>query len=96
MNSESMISSYPPGRFTTAYDCGEQRVDHWRRGFACAKGAAMTARNPLAGGCFLTVFILAGFVLGLGLANPMQGVLIGTGVGIALAVAVWLIDRRKR
>lgn len=49
-----------------------------------------------AGGCFLTVFILAGFPLGLALGNPMRGVLIGTGIGIVLAVAIWLIDTPKR
>lgn len=48
-----------------------------------------------AGGCFLTVFILAGFVLGLWIDNPMKGVLIGTGAGIVLAALVWLIDRRR-
>jgi hypothetical protein len=47
-----------------------------------------------AGGCFLTICILAGFPLGLVLGNPMKGILIGTGVGIAIAVALWLIDRR--
>ena len=49
-----------------------------------------------AGGCFLTICILAGFPLGLTIGNPMKGVLIGTGVGIALALATWLIDRRRR
>jgi hypothetical protein len=48
-----------------------------------------------AGGCFLTVCILAGFPLGLALRNPMKGILIGTGAGIVLAVASWLIDRRR-
>jgi hypothetical protein len=55
----------------------------------------MTSRNTRAGGCFLTVCILAGFVAGLAINNPMKGVLIGTGIGIALAVLLWLIDRRK-
>jgi hypothetical protein len=55
----------------------------------------MTTRNTRAGGCFLTVCILAGFVLGLAIKNPMKGILIGTGVGAALAVLLWLIDRRK-
>lgn len=55
----------------------------------------MTSRNTRAGGCFLTVCILAGFVAGLAINNPMKGVLIGTGTGIALAVLLWLIDRRK-
>ena len=49
-----------------------------------------------AGGCFLTIFILAGFPLGLAMGNPMKGILIGTGIGIALAALTWLIDRRRR
>jgi hypothetical protein len=47
-----------------------------------------------AGGCFLTIFILLGFVGGLAIRNPLKGVLIGLGVGIVFAVATWLIDRR--
>ena len=43
----------------------------------------MMNRKPLAGGCFLTLCILAGFPLGLTIGNPMKGILIGTGVGIA-------------
>jgi hypothetical protein len=49
-----------------------------------------------AGGCFLTLFILAGVPFGLAIGNPMKGILIGTGVGIALAVITWLLDRRRR
>jgi len=49
-----------------------------------------------AGGCFLTICILAGLPLGLAIGNPMKGILIGTGTGIALAVATWLIDRSRR
>jgi hypothetical protein len=57
-------------------------------------GAAM--RNTTrAGGCFLTLCILAGFPLGLSIGDPMKGVLIGTGVGVVIAVALWLIDSRK-
>ena len=48
-----------------------------------------------AGGCFLTLCILAGFVAGLAIANPMKGVLIGTAAGAAIAVILWLIDRRR-
>ena len=58
-------------------------------------GAAMSQRSTLAGGCFLTFFILAGFVVGLAIANPMKGVLMGTALGAALAVMLWLIDRRR-
>ena len=49
-----------------------------------------------AGGCFLTICILAGFPLGLAIGNPMKGILIGVGVGIVLAVATWLVDRARR
>jgi hypothetical protein len=56
----------------------------------------MTNRRSLAGGCFLTICILAGFPLGLAIGNPMKGILIGTAAGITLAVATWLIDRARR
>ena len=49
-----------------------------------------------AGGCFLTICILAGFPLGLAIGNPMKGILIGVAAGIVLAVATWLIDRSRR
>ena len=51
-------------------------------------GAAHGSRTARAGGCFLTLFILGGFVAGLAIRNPMKGVLIGTGVGAVLAIAV--------
>jgi hypothetical protein len=59
--------------------------------------AAMPARpTTRAGGCFLTICILAGFPLGLALGDPMKGILIGTGTGIVLAVLTWLVDRQRR
>jgi hypothetical protein len=54
------------------------------------------ANRSRAGGCFLTLCILAGFPLGLAIGNPMKGVLIGTGAGIALALVTWAIDRQRR
>ena len=48
-----------------------------------------------AGGCFLTICILAGFPLGLAIGNPMKGIVIGVAAGIVLAVATWLIDRSR-
>ncbi|MFL6755683.1 MAG: hypothetical protein ACJ8FI_12505 [Sphingomicrobium sp.] len=65
--------------------------------FAARVGMAgsMSGSNR-AGGCFLTICILAGFPLGLAIGNPMKGILIGTGAGIALAVITWLIDSRRR
>lgn len=58
-------------------------------------GAAMPVPTARAGGCFLTFCILAGFVGGLALRNPMKGILIGTGAGAVLALLLWLIDRRR-
>lgn len=55
----------------------------------------MRGSSTRAGGCFLTIFILGGFVAGLAINNPMKGVLIGTGLGAALAVLLWLMDRRR-
>lgn len=56
----------------------------------------MTNRSTRAGGCFLTICILAGFVGGLAIRNPLKGALIGTAVGGALAVVTWLLDRRSK
>jgi len=55
----------------------------------------MNARTTRAGGCFLTVCILAGFAAGIAIGNPMKGGLIGTAAGAILAVLLWLADRRR-
>jgi hypothetical protein len=60
-----------------------------------AHATPMTDRKPLAGGCFLTIFLLLGFLYGLSIRNPLEGVLIGLGIGVVLAIATWLIDRRR-
>jgi hypothetical protein len=49
-----------------------------------------------AGGCFLTIFVLLGFLYGLSIRNPVKGCLIGLGIGIVLAIVTWLIDRQRR
>ena len=58
-------------------------------------GRAMAQQNKLGGGCFLVVPILIGFIAGMATGNAYRGVLIGLGIGIVLAVAIWLIDRRR-
>jgi hypothetical protein len=50
----------------------------------------------MAGGFFWMAAILVGAIGGVAAGNPMKGILIGTGMGAAIAAAVWLIDRRKR
>ena len=56
----------------------------------------MQGSTTRAGGCFLTIFILLGFADGLSIRNPLKGTLIGLAVGVVLALATWLIDRRRR
>jgi hypothetical protein len=55
----------------------------------------MARRNAQAGGIFLTIGILAGAVWGVAAGEPMKGVLAGTALGIAAAVLLWLLDRRR-
>jgi hypothetical protein len=55
----------------------------------------MQTKTTHAGGCFLMVAILLGFLGGLAIRDPLGGTLIGTGIGIVIALVVWLIDRRR-
>lgn len=50
----------------------------------------------MAGGFFWMAAILIGAVWGTVAGNPMKGILIGTGLGGAIAAAVWLLDRSRR
>ena len=56
----------------------------------------MDTKPKHAGGCFLMAAILLGFLAGIALKDPIKGVLIGTGIGIVIAVAIWLVDRRPK
>jgi hypothetical protein len=55
----------------------------------------MQRRFTQAGGCFLAAAILGGFVYGVATEQPMKGVLIGTGIGIGVALLTWLLDRAR-
>lgn len=57
--------------------------------------AAMARPNPAAGGFFLIAAILIGFGVGVALGQPVLGALVGTLAGVGIAVATWLIDRRR-
>jgi len=54
----------------------------------------MQGKASRAGGFFIVIAILAGAVWGISAGNPMKGVLAGTAIGVAIAVAIWLLDRR--
>jgi hypothetical protein len=52
--------------------------------------------GPQAGGFIIAVAIVAGTILG-GLAGqPSIGLLVGLGLGAVAALAVWLVDRKRR
>jgi hypothetical protein len=57
--------------------------------------AAMARRNHAAGGFFLVLAIFGGFAWGAMSGMPVEGAVIGTLIGIVLAVGVWLVDRRR-
>jgi membrane associated rhomboid family serine protease len=58
--------------------------------------AAMTSPTPMAGGFFLIVPIVAGFIWGLATGQAMSGAIAGLGVGLVLALIVWLVDRLRQ
>ena len=55
----------------------------------------MMRRTTHAGGFFLILAILAGFAWGAMSGLPVHGAMIGTAIGIILALLVWMIDRRR-
>ena len=55
----------------------------------------MARRNHAAGGFFLILAILGGFAWGAMSGLPVHGAIIGTMIGIVLAILVWLTDRRR-
>ena len=63
-----------------------------RRADLC-HGLRMAKRTPMAGGFFLMAAILGGAIWGISIGNPIKGLVIGTGIGIAAAVVMWLVDR---
>ena len=52
-------------------------------------------RTPLAGGAPIAIGALGGAFIGFFLGEATPGVLIGTGAGIAIAIAIWLFDLRR-
>ena len=57
---------------------------------------AAKSNAPLAGGFLLCLSLLAGALIGVFLGQPSIGFLVGVGVGLALVILIWLVDRRRR
>jgi hypothetical protein len=51
--------------------------------------------KAMAGGFFIMLTLLAGSIIGIIYDEPSLGMVIGFGVGVLLAVGIWLIDSRK-
>ncbi|QPQ56271.1 hypothetical protein IC614_06365 [Allosphingosinicella flava] len=51
--------------------------------------------QPRSAGVFLALAMVAGAVIGTFAGEPSLGFLIGLGTGIAVTLALWLIDRRR-
>lgn len=51
--------------------------------------------SPVAGGFLVAIGLTVGAVLGMTRGNALLWLLGGAAVGVAAAVVVWLIDRRR-
>lgn len=53
------------------------------------------ASPPAAGGALIALGAIGGAVIGFLIGEATPGFLIGTGIGIVIAVLLWLRDRRR-
>ena len=57
-----------------------------------------TENSPprLAGGIFIALGLLIGAIIGVAMDQPSAGAVIGMAIGIVIAVAIWIMDRKRR
>jgi hypothetical protein len=53
------------------------------------------SKSPAAGGFLIAIGLTVGAVLGMTRGNALLWLLAGAFVGIAAAIVIWLIDRRR-
>ncbi len=54
-----------------------------------------TPRTPAAGGFLIAVGAVVGAGVGLFLDQPTLGFLVGVGIGVVIAVGIWLVGRER-
>ncbi len=57
-----------------------------------------TENSPprLAGGIFIAFGLLIGAIIGVFMDQPSAGAVIGMAIGTVIAVAIWIMDRKRR
>ena len=53
-------------------------------------------RAPVAGGCLLSLSLIAGAFIGMTRGQASAGLVVGLSIGLVLLGAVWLLDRRRK
>jgi hypothetical protein len=56
--------------------------------------ASKPPRNPVAGGALIAIGAMGGTLVGASRGQVTAGFLIGLGAGAAIALLIWLLDRR--
>lgn len=52
--------------------------------------------SSMAGGIFIAIGMLAGAIVGVMINQPSAGMVVGLGLGIAVAVVIWLVDSKRK
>jgi len=57
-----------------------------------------TENSPprVAGGIFIALGLLIGAIIGVAMDQPSAGAVIGMAIGTVIAVAIWVMDRKRR
>ena len=83
--------------FATRHAGARQQREHLASTeLICQVGGMNERRFTAAGGIFLFLGPIIGALVGISRDEPILGMLYGFGIGAALALLVWAIDRRKR